>query len=71
MKKQTYTTEELQAKLKSFGLSRSYAFLLATGRRVPSLCMAGRIMSEFGIKPEFWIELNRSYKMEKQNDLQK
>ena len=62
MKKQTYTTEELQAKLKQLGLSRSYAFLLATGRRVPSLCMAGRIMSELGIKPEFWIELNRSYK---------
>jgi plasmid maintenance system antidote protein VapI len=62
MKKQIFTTEELRDRLLSFGLSRSYAFLLSTGRRTPSMCLAGRLMNAYGLKPEFWIELNRKYK---------
>jgi plasmid maintenance system antidote protein VapI len=62
MKKQIFTTEELRDRLLSFGLSRSYAFLLSTGRRTPSMQLAGRLMNTYGLKPEFWIELNRKYK---------
>jgi plasmid maintenance system antidote protein VapI len=61
MKKRTYTTDQLRDKLSQFNLSRSYVFLLSTGRRTPSMKLASRIMQEHGIKPEFWIELNRQY----------
>lgn len=65
MKKQAFTTEELRDRLLSFGLSRSYAFLLSTGRRTPSMQLAGRLMNTYGIKPDMWIELNRRYKTTK------
>jgi plasmid maintenance system antidote protein VapI len=64
MKKQ-YTTDQLRDKLSQFNLSRSYVFLLSTGRRTPSMRLASRIMQEAGIKPEFWIELNRKYEATK------
>jgi plasmid maintenance system antidote protein VapI len=64
MKKQ-YTTEQLRDKLSQFNLSRSYVFLLSTGRRTPSMRLASRIMQEAGIKPEFWIELNRKHEATK------
>jgi plasmid maintenance system antidote protein VapI len=61
MKKRTYTTDQLEQVLRKFNLSRSYVFLLSTGRRTPSMKLASRIMQETGIKPEVWIELNRQY----------
>jgi hypothetical protein len=65
MKKRTYTTEQLRDKLDKLNLSRSYVFLLSTGRRTPSMKLASRIMQETGIKPEVWIELNRKYEATK------
>jgi plasmid maintenance system antidote protein VapI len=65
MKKRTYTTDQLRDKLDKLNLSRSYVFLLSTGRRTPSMKMAGRIMQETGIKPEVWINLNKQYEATK------
>jgi plasmid maintenance system antidote protein VapI len=61
MKKRTYTTDQLRDLLEQYNLSRSYVFLLSTGRRTPSMKLAKRIMQDCGIKPDFWIELNRQY----------
>lgn len=63
MKKHADPPDDLQDKLRQFGLSRSYAFLLVTGRRTPSMCLAGRLMNTYGYKPEMWIELNRKWNM--------
>jgi|LakMenEpi03Aug12_release.lakeMendotaPanAssembly.Ray.scaffolds.fasta_scaffold1912157_2 hypothetical protein len=65
MKKRTYTTEQLRDKLNKLDLSRSYVFLLSTGRRIPSMKLARRIKQETGINLEFWIELNRKYEATK------
>ena len=65
MKKRTYTTEQLEQVLRKFSLSRSYVFLLSTGRRTPSMKLASRIMQETGIKPEVWINLNKQYEATK------
>jgi hypothetical protein len=65
MKKRTYTTEQLRDKLDKLNLSRSYVFLLSTGRRTPSMNLASRIMQETGIKPEVWIDLNKQYEATK------
>lgn len=65
MKHAKHTTKDLQAKLLEFGLSKAYAHQLSTGRRTPSMKMAGQIMQKTGIKPEVWIELNRKYEATK------
>lgn len=65
MKHAKYTTKDLQAKLLEFGLSKAYAHQLSTGRRTPSMKMAGRLMNTYGLKPELWIELNRKYEATK------
>jgi plasmid maintenance system antidote protein VapI len=65
MKKRTYTTDQLEQVLRKFNLSRSYVFLLSTGRRTPSMKLASRIMQETGIKPEVWINLNKQYEATK------
>jgi len=65
MKKRTYTTDQLRDLLDKYDLSRSYVFLLSTGRRIPSMKLAKRIMQDYGIKPDFWIEHNRKYEATK------
>lgn len=47
---------ELSRKLRSLGLSKSYASELANGRRLPSLLLARRIETELGIPMNSWGE---------------
>lgn len=44
----------LNAKLRELGMSRPYAWQIATGNRAPSLTWALRIEAETGIPPSAW-----------------
>ena len=65
MRRQLHDQKSLETKLSKYNFSRSYVFLLSTGRRTPSMKLAKRIMQEHGIKPEFWIDLNKKYEATK------
>jgi antitoxin component HigA of HigAB toxin-antitoxin module len=58
MTKFTQEQRELQAKLVSGGMSKAFAYQLATGRRTPSMKLARRLHTELGISPMVWIDLS-------------
>jgi plasmid maintenance system antidote protein VapI len=58
MTKFTQEQRDLQTTLVSGGLSKAFAYQLATGRRSPSMEMARRLHKELGISPMVWIDLS-------------